>query len=193
MRREHKRIGWDAACQEGGNQLPDNDSRMMNRNAPFSALLAMLIYVASFEPSAALGAPPSAPAYAGDHAHPWKLSCTNRIAGAFASAVTPIPRGPGGSTNAGTKLGGSPQLNEVVLRNGRVNSSFAAWKTSFGSGTNGAPQQCTLELHREPLTTVQYTLAGARPSKVVNGPNGDVSELVLAYDTISMKNLQVTP
>ena len=178
---------------EGGNQPLDNDLWTMNRTAPFSVLLTMLICVASFQPAAAVGAPPSGSLNVGRSARPWKLSCTNGISGAFASAVTPIPHKPAGSATPGPKPTASPQPNVVVLTNGRVNASSAAWKNSFGRGTNSPPQRCTLELHREPLSAQHYTLTGAQPSKLVNAPDGQVSELVLVYSGISLQDLQVTP
>jgi hypothetical protein len=86
-----------------------------------------------------------------------------------------------------------PQFNEVVLRNGWVNSASVAWKTSFARGTKGSPQQCTLELHKAPVSTLRYSLTGAQATKLVAGPGGALSELILAYSDISTQNLQVTP
>jgi len=178
---------------EGGNRPPDNDLWTMNRTVPFPALLTMFICVASFQPAAAVGAPPLGSLNVVHSARPWKLSCTNGISGAFASAVTPILHKPAGSATPGPKPTASPQLNVVVLTNGKVNASSAAWKNSFGRGTNSPPQQCTLELHRDPQSAQHYTLTGAQPSKLVDGADGQVSELVLVYSSISLQNLQVTP
>jgi hypothetical protein len=164
----------------------------MNRTAPLPALLAMLVCAASFQPAVAIEAPYSGSLNVGHPARPWKLSCTNGIAGAFASAITPVPRTSPGPTYIAPPSP-PPQLDEIVLRNGTVNASSAAWKNSFALGTSSRPQQCTLELHREPMSTSQYSLSGARPVKLVSGPNGQVSELVLVYAGISQQNLQVTP
>lgn len=164
----------------------------MNRTAPLPALLAMLVCAAPFQPAVAAGAPYSGALNVRHPARPWKLSCTNGILGAFGSAITPVPRTSPGPTHTAPP---SPpaQLDEIVLRNGTVNASSVAWKDSFAHGTSSPPQQCTLELHREPMSTLQYSVSGARPSKLVSGPNGQVSELVLVYSSISQQNLQVTP
>ena len=118
---------------------------------------------------------------------------TNGISGAFATAVTPIPHHSPRPGDTATQSTVPPQLDEVVLRNGTVNTGSAGWKSSFGRGAQAPPQQCTLELHKAPVSTVRYTLSHARPSKVIAGPGGTLSELVLAYGDISIQNLQVTP
>ena len=176
---------------EGGQRQSDNDLRMRNRVAPCAAL-AMLICGASFQPMVAVGATP-APIDVPHPARPWKLSCTNGISGAFATAVTPFRRPSPGPASTATESTVPPQFNEVVLRNGWVNSASVAWKTSFGRGTKGSPQQCTLELHKAPVSTLRYSLTGAQATKLVAGPGGALSELILAYSDISTQNLQVTP
>ncbi len=164
---------------------------MRSRTAPYAAL-AMLVCGASGQPAIAVGAPSSAPVTFERAARPWKLSCTNGVTGMFAAAFTPAPLSSPRAQSVASSATASPQRNSVVLRDGTVNAASAAWKTSFGRGVSSPPQQCTLALHKAPLSTLRYTLSGARPLMMTDGPGGTLAELVLTYINISIENLQVT-